>query len=634
MTKFVMNIEKIINNNKINKDYPNVKEMEDTLTDIYNKNDDDILEDLSFLLEVPETNNYKITFFKDKFNLDNFKLESVILNNFNNIILTGSYIRSVLVNNLHFKNELFITSLVEINWKEILPSNYEESSDMFFKKVNDYYVYINKKYYNTPAHVLLNNKYLTRFGLYKDVFIASPMFILDYNLNIDYINKNNDRDNLFTDPIFKTPLDLFELTTNINKKNDDIFDIIDKKNYEELTNLTSFELNKLRNKLTCIEYAIELYINEECLIISQQLRLIILELFKHVTFKRHPAFYASLLNLNNKDNELFIILSQPEYIELSKYINNFNSIDSLNSSYLEYYIKTDKSNEFYSFIKYISGKIDNDIINNLIKYNPEEIIIRGICKSYLSDYNIYKIILLSQQLNYTKHLKFNVDIAINFIDKILDQCLIKSFFYIYKISPSVINTLDTNNNTVLHLVNEKSTIDNYTDMVKLIISLDQNIIFKKNKNGENALLYHIKNKNFNIVNIILDLIKNKKISDILQETDKDGNNILHLLCISDKNITIIRNIIFDNLYLLETQNKLLQTPIIIATMYSCEDIFFLLKSINAELDTTDIYGNTVYHYICLNGICVGMGVYNKHNIFGYRPEDYCRISKKYYCFIT
>ena len=650
MTKFVINIEKIIINNKIKKDYSLVKEMEDALTDIYKKNlDDDILEnDNHLILEIKKSNNYNINLFSDNINLDKFNLEECILENKDKLIFSGSYIRGALLNLSNYQNckkELFISSLNNINWKELLKTditNYEEVDDMFIKKVNDYIIYINKKEVRSIAQLLFNNKYLMRFCLHQDNFYATPMFILEYNLNLQYINKNNNKDSKFLDPIFKTPLDIFNITMQTNKQQDDIFNIVLKKDYSELVNLTSYDLNKLRDKLTCVELALELYMQEECLIISQQLRLIILELLKHVTFKRHPGFYAELIKLESKDSELYLIICQPEYQELRKNIDNFNSLESLNNNILEYYIKTDKAQEFYSYIKFISGKLDQDIINNLIKYNPSNIITKGINKNYLSEYNIYKIILLGEQLNYTKLINFNIDVAVNFLDKILVQCKMKSFFYIYKLSPDIINILDNNKNTILHKLTESKTIssDILKDFIKLITTIDYSILTKKNINGETSLLYHAKNNNLviteTITNIIFDIVKTKNLNDynnIFKECDNNNNNILHVLS-QNNNIKLIKMIIFDNLDIIDKQNKLLQTPSIIACKNSAEDLFFLYKSLNANLDLTDEYGNSVYHYICLNGLCIGMMIENKHNIFGYKPFDYCKVSPKYYCFIN
>jgi ankyrin repeat protein len=76
-----------------------------------------------------------------------------------------------------------------------------------------------------------------------------------------------------------------------------------------------------------------------------------------------------------------------------------------------------------------------------------------------------------------------------------------------------------------------------------------------------------------------------------------------------------------------------ETPILIACKFGCEDIYFLLKSLNADLSIIDYYGNSVYHYICLNSLVIGSVIENKPNIFGYTPEDYCNISPSYYAFV-
>lgn len=71
----------------------------------------------------------------------------------------------------------------------------------------------------------------------------------------------------------------------------------------------------------------------------------------------------------------------------------------------------------------------------------------------------------------------------------------------------------------------------------------------------------------------------------------------------------------------------------ISAKSSQEDIIYYLKGIKADMELTDIYGNTVYHYICQNELCVGMDIENKENIFGYKPSDYSKISNNYYYYI-
>ena len=80
------------------------------------------------------------------------------------------------------------------------------------------------------------------------------------------------------------------------------------------------------------------------------------------------------------------------------------------------------------------------------------------------------------------------------------------------------------------------------------------------------------------------------------------------------------------------QNKQYETPLIICAKASQENNLYFLRSINADMNLVDINGNSIYHYICLNELCIGMDIENKENIFGYKPSDYCKISTNYYYF--
>ena len=74
-------------------------------------------------------------------------------------------------------------------------------------------------------------------------------------------------------------------------------------------------------------------------------------------------------------------------------------------------------------------------------------------------------------------------------------------------------------------------------------------------------------------------------------------------------------------------------PIMICCKNKNEEMFYLMKSLGANLDVRDGYGNTVYHYICANSICLNMTVECIQNFFGLTPKDYCVLSPKYYHFI-
>jgi hypothetical protein len=630
-----INIEKIIKNDKISKEYNVVKDMEDKLVEIYQKNNDiDFLEENKMgLLYFIENNKYSIKFYKNIQDiLIQFDIDKYILNNLNNFVFTGSAIRTILSPKESYRKEIFIYPLNNIKWSKVINlDKYEELDNVYFMKHNEYIINLVKNTYITPSQILLNGPYIKRFGLYNNALYASPMFIFEYSMKIKYIKDN------FIDPIFKKQLDLFDLDILEKKNEDNIFDIIDKKDYETLVNLTTFDLNKTKDNLTCIEYAMKKYIEEECEIIQKQLKLIIYELLKNLHFQRNPGFYAELIKLDNYDLEMYEILVNPDYIKLRQQIDSFKSIDELNLSLLNYYIRNDMSNEFYSFIKLLCIKPPSDIFKTIIELNPVKIIQEGITKKYFSDYNIYKIILMSQNLNYFNYIDFNINVAVNFLDKIIKNSLTKSFYYLYKHDSSIINSVDSENRSLLHQITENNSNiqkDSSEDIIRLIITLDENSLTKRDMDNNTPLLYHALNNNYKITEILIKIIKEKNLSNIFSDENNNKDNILHILTKNNSNLKIIKLIVYDFLELINKKNINDETPILISCKNSAEDLYYLLKGVGADVDIPDIYGNLPEHYICLNEICIGMAIRNKPNIFGFLPSDYCKISHKYYYFIN
>jgi ankyrin repeat protein len=283
----------------------------------------------------------------------------------------------------------------------------------------------------------------------------------------------------------------------------------------------------------------------------------------------------------------------------------------------------------YKDDKYL--KLDSAMFSFIIESNPKNILINGIKSNYFSDRTKYKLILWTQNLDYFNIFgdDFDINIATNFLDEIIENCLIKSFYFLYKIDDTIINTVDSDGNTFLHIITEKNK---YHDMIKILLKLDDGILYRKNKKNQTALMTHIENNNYNIVSILIDFIIESKNEHSFEIIDLNGNNILHYLCRSSY-IDIIKKILPLIDPLLNVKNSNGNTPIIEAALNSQEDIIYLLKSINVDLNITDKYGNTVYHYICLNELCVGLAIENKENIFGYKPSDYCKLALNYYYFI-
>jgi hypothetical protein len=344
-----------------------------------------------------------------------------------------------------------------------------------------------------------------------------------------------------------------------------------------------------------------------------------------------------MYNLEENDNDLYDILAENKLFKQIKKELDFSikSISDIDNLILKFYIIKDMSDEFYSFLKYKDDKnikLDHDIFNLIIQNDPKNIIINGIKNNFFSDRTKYKIILWTQNLDYFNIIgdEFNIDIATNFINEIIENCFIKSFYFLYKVDNSIINTLDENNNNFLHNITEKNK---FNDMITLLIKLDDSLLFKKNKNGETPLITHAKNKNFNILSHLINYLIESNNDSLFEVNDLNKNNILHYICQYEECYNLVKKIIIIKPDLIDIQNKAFETPLIISAKYNQENNVYFLKGNKANMNLVDLYGNSVYHYICLNELCIGMAIENKENIFGYKPSDYCKISCNYYYFI-
>ena len=86
--------------------------------------------------------------------------------------------------------------------------------------------------------------------------------------------------------------------------------------------------------------------------------------------------------------------------------------------------------------------------------------------------------------------------------------------------------------------------------------------------------------------------------------------------------------------LINMPNNKAETSAIICAKSGNENMFYIIKGMGADLGVKDYYGNTVYHYICATSICIGMMIHNEPNYFNIVPQDYCKISAKYYNFVN
>lgn len=635
------NILEIIENNNIEEEYSIINELEDTIIDLYEKNTSSGLFKNDFLLLLKLDNDVI-----RKTNIKTFKINFDILNkndnikkNIDKIVITGPYIRSIFVEDkTNIKKDIYINCIKDLKYTDLIDESYNEINDLYFKNIDDFVIYIPKKTFKNQSEVILSNYNLKRIGYYNEDIYVSSIFIADYIKLRDSINSD------IIDPIYKTKLDIFDIYQHDNlQKNNTIFDIINKKNYEEYKkfkttkyDIIDFNKNSKSFGMNSCEYAIYLYKSEQNEIIKSQLKLIILDLSSKI-FLRNPCFYADMINLEECDSDLFDILKDSKiYSNIMKDFNQkLKSINDINNLILTYFIKKDLSNEFYNFLKYKDDKnikIDINIFNLIIQTDPKNIIINGIKNNFFSDRTKYKIILWTQNLDYFNLFsdEFNIDIATNYINDIVENCLIKSFYFLYKIDQSIINIVDSDNNNLLHNIKENG---NFSDMIELILKLDDSLLFKKNNNNEIPLLKHCKNNNLKIVTYLIDSIIKNDNESLFELFDNDKNTILHHLCKNDDTLQLIKKIVLIKQEIINYQNINFETPLIIAAKHSQEDVIYFLKGVNSQMDICDVYGNTVYHYICENELCIGLDIVNKENIFGYKPSDYSKISNNYYYFI-
>jgi hypothetical protein len=501
---------------------------------------------------------------------------------------------------------------------------FKEFDDRYVRKIGNKTVIIMKESVSSPSRGILKGDYLKRVGYFNGQIYVSSMFLVEYTSKIANVLTN------LKDPNFNTPIDLFDIYYKKQITNN-IFDLIDKKDLDDILKIKSISYESLRNGLTPIEYAISKYIVEDHPILMKYLGKIIFYL-NSFNYKRSVKYYSKLKRLDIKDPELYMSLKEnkDEFHILNQINNSHKTIDDINQLVLLNYIENDNDNDFFNFIDFLGIESFCKIIDldKLIELNAIKIIRKGIINEKFSDYNIYKLILFSQNLDLFRCLQyeFNIDIAVNFLEDLIKKGLYKSFYYVYKNDNGIISMTFENNNNLLHIINDDNN-KNYVDMIQLLLKLNPELINKYNDNGETPIVYHAKKSPM----IVRELLKQVDLNVTI--FDNNGNSFIHnLIQITDYDTLKLSLHMYPEL--INIQNTKKQTPLILSTILAKEELFFLLKGLGADLSKKDEYGNTAFHYVCKNQLCLGITIENTQNIFGYTPKDYLSISDKHYYFIN
>jgi ankyrin repeat protein len=237
----------------------------------------------------------------------------------------------------------------------------------------------------------------------------------------------------------------------------------------------------------------------------------------------------------------------------------------------------------------------------------------------VDDYLLYYLILMTENIELIKSMKFEIDIAINFLKDIIINGIYDSFVYLLENDNSIITTLFDNNRNLLHIIKKNG---NFEKIIEKIMEIMPELANISDEFGETPIIYHAKN-NSGLLEYFM------KYDMDLTVLDKYGNSCLHHLCKHDEP-KLLKKFLKKYPELVNMPNLTAEYPIIVCCKSKQEEMFYILKSFNADLSAKDNYGNTAYHYICANSICLGIGIPDVQNYFGLTPMDYCKLSHKYY----
>lgn len=626
-----LNIPELVRFEKYPRYISLIKSYEDTLQKVFTTIEKSHITQnpLVFLWSISKEDNDDLF---EKINMFDCEILNNIIKNKNNLVMCGPYIRSFIIGKNSSKNirkELYLYKYTQDKWSTFVDIDiFEEKKTEFVYVSENIKIFLIKKTYVSPSHILLQHNYLKRVCWLNDTFYVSSMFLIEYQKHKALIKSD------FKDPILKTPYDPLDIYTSDEHDITHPIRIIDLVDCDAFLELSKKNYTKLFNGKTCIELCMDKYVKETHPILQDELKKLILFL-SGITYKRSPIMYAHCLNMHVVYPDLYdIIKFIPNEYELNnelligiidKQKKSDISIENINILVMYQIIATDNVENFFDYIKYIKKKIDKHIIHEICNSEANKIgkfIMENNIISNESEHLMYYMIFMLENLDLIKYLPtdFKIDIALNYLKDIVEHGKIRSFYFLYELDNSILNTVFDNNKNLLHYIKNGK----YTDMIHIIMKLKPELINLIDTNNETCIMHHSKH-NPHIIEIFLSYTFDPTIFD------KDNNTFLHHLCKQD-NINILRSAITKYPELIDMPNKYSETPIIVSTKYSKENNFYILKGKGADLLTKDQYGNTCYHYICANSLCLGITIENIPNLFGMTPKNYCKISTKYYHF--
>jgi hypothetical protein len=626
--QFVDDIPNLIRTNNYHNKIQHIKNYEDTLQKLFKiQNNSSITSNpYLFLWKVNNDENNDFFEYLELFDINAFGINN---DNIKDIVISGPSIRkcivgkiekSLLSKNVSLKKEIFLYKCSDSKWNDIINNfnDYIEKENEFVYEYDDKKIFLIKKIFKSPSHVALQHDYLKRIIWQNGTFYVSSMFLIEYQKHKPLLTLK------FKDPILNIPYDPFGIFYMSEKNKPLPYQAIDNIDIDELNNLQEKQILKLYNDKTLIEHCMDKYIKEDHPLLINNLEQMLVYLSKY-KFKRDPFFYGKLIRLDEKDELLFNAITNSVHMQNDEYFVNYKmekmfTVLDINLYIISHIIKEDDCEKFFDFVNYFKIQITKNIVDKLISANSIQIINQLLKTNNTSDYLKYYLILMTNNISYAKTIQN--DVAIDFLKDIISNGAYDSFMYLLEIDDTIISTTFEHNKNILHVVKPNN---NYKNIIDVIMKSNPELIYLHDEYGEMPLFYHAKH-NPDILFYLLDF-------DIdMTHLDQEGNTCLHHLC-KHNETKLLKKIFLKHTEIIDFPNLNYEYPATIAAKNKQEEMVYIFFDFNVDMTAKDTYGNTPYHYICSNSLCLGIEIPMIQNYFGLTPKDYCKISHKYYNFI-
>jgi len=514
-----------------------------------------------------------------------------------------------------------------------------KNGDYMFEVKPDHHVKIHKKLFSSPVEILINiNKYTNRicFDCRKQDFFATVMFYLD----LDKLCNSSDNDIVRANIFFK-------IISNRVTKFGQFHKIVNSMNIDELRNLQSnsdflnnpdFEILDDEG-ITPIERALRIYFSLENPLLKKNMKDII-DVLCGFNYRRPPFIfaYAMLQQMITKIDLSSLYDSLNLCVNRYGLLINGNSIklnssemmvSSINTFVVRELLYQNNVEDIIDFLKYINYKdFDHNILlagNDILR-----ILLPKIYTSLNSRY-IYEIVLRSEMVDIFNAIgkpMFHDNFIKIIVPQLLENSCYISLLYLIKMQYPIFKIKYSK--PLLHFIADSKlniTENDCEKVIKFFYKYSNDLsyfIHTGDKNGD-TFMHRLSINKPNLIPFLLNMSICKDV-DIksfikLQSKNKNGDTFLHSL-VRKKYIDIVRQIIDIIKPIIDLQNNNGETALIISARNNDETFYSLLKKIGANDSIKDKYGNTVYHYICMNEMFIGSVIIETCNEYGYKPSYY------------